>query len=209
MSLSVKKRNQNGAGPGSNGHSDSNPAAKPHEAPVGRLVSRYEADEYLTLNPFIINYYRNRYSVNKSIHSLCELHNETGNIMCVPQPLWSMFFAPSCELNTNLCSKNVSTHFLPFLGLFILGIYAWQEHPFLFPVGVSFVDKWMLVGTIAFCAICFFNSTIYHTFMSHSEKAYGYLLRLDYCGINGVIVACTVGGVYFGYDSIRHPTFLS
>jgi hypothetical protein len=75
-----------------------------------------------------------------------------------------------------------------------------MENPLLFPVGVPDFDKWMLVGTIAFCATCFFNSTVYHTFMSHSERAYGYLLRLDYCGINGVIVACTVGGVYFGYE---------
>eukprot|EP01122_Echinamoeba_exundans_P016977 TRINITY_DN8786_c0_g1_i1.p1 TRINITY_DN8786_c0_g1~~TRINITY_DN8786_c0_g1_i1.p1 ORF type:complete len:312 (-),score=10.17 TRINITY_DN8786_c0_g1_i1:142-1077(-) len=157
---------------GREGDKSSEAPAQTKSAPVGSLVNRYEADEYLTINPYIINYFRNRYSVSKSFVSVCELHNETGNI-------W--------------------THFLPFLALFFLGYQTWIEHPLLFPVGVPAFDKWMLVGTIAFCASCFFNSTVYHTFMSHSERAYGYLLRLDYCGINGVIVACTVGGVYFGF----------
>lgn len=95
---------------------------------------------------------------------------------------------------------------IPFIGLAILLYFAIQEHPALFPRGTGAPsDKPVLLGTIAFCAICFLNSTIYHTFMSHSERAYGWLLRLDYCGINGVIVACTVGGVYFGYRVLAAP----
>jgi hypothetical protein len=73
---------------GREGDNSTETAGNVKSAPIGALVNRFEADDYLTINPYIMGYFRNRYSVSKSFASVCELHNETGNIWFVR----TMFF---------------------------------------------------------------------------------------------------------------------
>uniref|UniRef100_A0A6B2LCN1 Uncharacterized protein n=1 Tax=Arcella intermedia TaxID=1963864 RepID=A0A6B2LCN1_9EUKA len=85
---------------------------------------------------------------------------------------------------------NIWTHLL---GALMFGIYFIQnDHNY-----ETFTHKTMFTLGVGACIICYFMSSIYHTFNCHSEKVFETLLYCDFMGIVLTICGVTAMTLFF------------
>jgi len=115
-----------------------------------------ETPTYLTY-PFILNGYRNNFSIKLCVKSIFKFHNETGNI-------WTHLLA-----------------FLSFIGLFIytFGYILRPDDPF--------QDKMFFFVFLVGVLFNFATSAGYHTFHCHSLTTCLFVAKLDFAGISNHI----------------------
>ncbi|KAK2742831.1 hypothetical protein FQN57_005122 [Myotisia sp. PD_48] len=148
-----------------------------------RLLSFGKLRPWQQENRYIRTGYRPAsHSYLRSLWSILRLHNETGSIY---------------------------THILPAIGFIAAEAYLYTDFEMQYPEA-SWIDKFVFSFFLFTAIACFGISAVYHTFGNHSKRVSGFLVRLDYTGIVGLILGHIVSGTYMVfYCDSRWQAFYS
>ncbi|KAF1970885.1 HlyIII-domain-containing protein [Bimuria novae-zelandiae CBS 107.79] len=170
--LLFRRPSKNGRKTSNNGKDTDDSEAPQKLLTYNQLPDWYRAEA----SPFITSHYRPvSNSVQRSVHSLAHLHNETANIY---------------------------THLVPAVVL-ALGLPILQVNISATLASAPYLDRFMLTLTPLAALLTFSLSANFHTLANHSDVVSLSCLLLDFTGILVLILASFISGIYVGF--YNHP----